>query len=109
MFEDFYKLYERCEKVKNLDKEIDEIVSEWGKLTEKYFSHFPKVEIIRGLKSMWTLLDEDMGRNSQEEQWNIFVSDLGYCSDRMNINRWCRLQLLLGNVQSQVYGKAVNR
>ena len=100
MFEDYNKLYERCTKVENLDKEIDEIVSEWGKLTEKYFSHFSKEEIIRGLKSMWTLLNEDMGDNSQEDQWDIFVSDLAYYSDRMNINRWCRLQLLLGNAQS---------
>ena len=100
MFEDYNRLYERCTEVENLDKEIDEIVSEWDKLTEKYFSHFPKTEIIRGLKSMWTLLNEDMGDNSQEDQWNIFVSDLGYYSDRMNINRWCRLQLLLGNARS---------
>ena len=100
MFEDYNKLYERCTKVENLDEEIDEIVSEWDKLTEKYFSHFSKEEIIDSLKSMWTLLNEDMGDNSQEEQWNIFVSSLGYYSDRMNINRWCRLQLLLGNAQS---------
>lgn len=100
MFEDFYKLYERCEKVENLDEEIDEIVSEWDKLTEKYFSHFSKEEIIDSLKSMWTLLNEDMGNNSQEDQWDIFVSDLAYYSDRMNINRWCRLQLLLGNARS---------
>ena len=100
MFEDYNRLYERCIKVENLDKEIDEIVSEWNKLTEKYFSHFPKKEIIRGLQSMWTLLNKDMGDNSQEDQWDIFVSDLGYYSDRMNINRWCRLQLLLGNARS---------
>lgn len=100
MFEDYNRLYERCTKVENLDEEIDEIVSEWDKLTEKYFSHFSKEEIIDSLKSMWTLLDEDMGDNSQEDQWDIFVSSLGYYSDRMNINRWCRLQLLLGNAQS---------
>ena len=100
MFEDYNRLYERCTKVENLDEEIDEIVSEWDKLTEKYFSHFSKEEIIYSLKSMWTLLNEDMGDNSQEEQWDIFVSSLGYYSDRMNINRWCRLQLLLGNARS---------
>lgn len=100
MFEDYNRLYERCTKVENLDEEIDEIVSEWDKLTEKYFSHFSKEEIIDSLKSMWTLLNEDMGDNSQEEQWDIFVSSLGYYSDRMNINRWCRLQLLLGNARS---------
>ena len=100
MFEDYNRLYERCTKVKNLDEEIDEIVSEWDKLTEKYFSHFSKEEIIDSLKSMWTLLNEDMGDNSQEDQWDIFVSSLAYYSDRMNINRWCRLQLLLGNAQS---------
>lgn len=100
MFEDYNRLYERCTEVENLDEEIDEIVSEWDKLTEKYFSHFSKEEIIDSLKSMWTLLNEDMGDNSQEEQWDIFVSSLGYYSDRMNINRWCRLQLLLGNARS---------
>ena len=100
MFEDYNKLYERCTKVENLDEEIDGIVSEWDKLTEKYFSHFSKEEIIDSLKSMWTLLNEDMGDNSQEDQWDIFVSSLGYYSDRMNINRWCRLQLLLGNARS---------
>lgn len=100
MFEDYNRLYERCTKVENLDEEIDEIVSEWDKLTEKYFSYLSKEEIIDSLKSMWTLLDEDMGDNSQEDQWDIFVSDLAYYSDRMNINRWCRLQLLLGNAQS---------
>lgn len=100
MFEDYNKLYERCTKVENLDEEIGEIVSEWDKLTEKYFSHFSKEEIIDSLKSMWTLLNEDMGDNSQEDQWGIFVSSLGYYSDRMNINRWCRLQLLLGNARS---------
>ena len=100
MFEDYNRLYERCTKVENLDEEIDEIVSEWDKLTEKYFSHFSKEEIIDSLKSMWTLLNEDMGDNSQEDQWDIFVSSLAYYSDRMNINRWCRLQLLLGNAQS---------
>lgn len=100
MFEDYNRLYERCTKVENLDEEIDEIVSEWDKLTEKYFSHLSKEEIIDSLKSMWTLLNEDMGDNSQEEQWDIFVSSLAYYSDRMNINRWCRLQLLLGNARS---------
>lgn len=41
-----------------------------------------------------------MGDQTREEQWNSFVAYLSYCSDRMNINRWCRLQLLIGNAQS---------
>ena len=50
MFEDYNRLYERCTKVENLDEEIDEIVCEWDKLTEKYFSHLSKEEIIDSFK-----------------------------------------------------------
>lgn len=99
-FEDYNNLLERCEQVKDLDKEIGEIKKEWDRLTAKFFETSTKEDIIEALQSIWTRLDNEMGDQTREEQWNSFVAYLSYCSDRMNINRWCRLQLLIGNVQS---------
>ena len=99
-FEDYDALVERCRAVRNLDNEIHEIKEEWDKLSARLFEMFPKKEIIRALQSMWTQLNDETGSNSREEQWTSFVSLLDCYSDRMNINRWCRLQLLLGNAVS---------
>lgn len=99
-FEDYDALADRCHAVQNLDSEIHEIKEEWDKLSARLFETFSKKELIEALQSVWTLLNDEMGSNSREEQWNSFVSLLDYYSDRMNINRWCRLQLLLGNAVS---------
>lgn len=99
-FEDYDNLLARCEQVKDLDKEIGEIKKEWDRLTVKFFETSTQEEIVEALQSMWTRLNDEMGEQSREEQWNSFVAFLSCYSDRMNINRWCRLQLLLGNAWS---------
>lgn len=99
-FEDYDNLLARCEQVKDLDKEIGEIKKEWDRLTVKFFETSTQEEIVEALQSMWTRLNDEMGEQSREEQWNSFVALLFCYSDRMNINRWCRLQLLLGNAWS---------
>lgn len=100
MYKDYEAFYNKCMEVKDLDKEIGNLKKEWDELTAKLFSNFPKEEIIDSLQEMWTLLGVDTGENSKEDYWDTFVADLHYYYDRMNINRWCRLQLLIGNVKS---------
>lgn len=99
-FEDYDNLLTRCEQVKDLDKEIKEIKKEWDRLTAKFFETSTQEEIVEALQSMWTRLNDETVEQSREEQWNSFVALLSCYSDRMNINRWCRLQLLLGNAWS---------
>ena len=75
-FEDYNNLLERCEQVKDLDKEIREIKKEWDRLTAKFFETSTKEEIIEALQSIWTRLDNEMGDKTREEQWNSFVAYL---------------------------------
>lgn len=100
MYKDYEAFYNKCEKVTDLDREIVGLKQEWDKLTLMFFDNFSKEEIINALQGMWTLLGEETGETSKEDYWDSFVADLRYYYDRMNINRWCRLQLLIGNAQS---------
>lgn len=102
LFDEYWALYEKCEKIENINDNIKEVMSEWNKLTDKLFMMFTKEEIIEALKELYTRLDEEL-LGSPKEQWENFVGYLYYCSDRMNMNRWCRLQLLLKNISDLVY------
>lgn len=96
MFEEYYKLYEKCAKIKKPTyKKLKKIEEEWNELTLKLFENFD----IKDIRTMWTDLD---GMNDYDYFEN-FVSSLYYYSDRMNLNRWCRLQLLLGNAVNDLY------
>ena len=96
MFEEYYSLYEKCEKLKNPTyKQLKEIEKEWNKLTIKLFKNFD----IKDITEMWTDLDSI----NEYDYYKNFVSSLEYYSDRMNLNRWCRLQLLLGNAMNKAY------
>ena len=108
MYKDYHKLYLWCAKVNFSPQNVGIAKRRWDKLTVKFFSHFTKEEIVSAMQDLWTNLNSEMGFNSQEDQWNSFVSYLDYCSDRMNINRWCRLQLLLGNARSHQKGVGAN-
>ena len=55
---------------------------------------------------MWTLLNQEI--SDEENYFNNFKSYLYYASDRMNLNRWCRLQLLLGNAINKAYSERSN-
>ena len=100
MYKDYHKFYLWCSKVNYSPHNMNIAKRRWDKLTVKYFSRFEKDQIVSALQDMWTLLNDEMGRRTNEEQWNEFVGYLNYASDRMNINRWCRLQLLIGNARS---------
>lgn len=98
MFDDYYRLYEKCEKlIAPSYKDLLEIQEEWNKLTIKYIKDLKGED----LTTMWTLLNDEMC--DKDNYFNNFVADLEYYSDRMNLNRWCRLQLLLGNAVSEMY------
>lgn len=100
MVTEYENFYHKCMGVKDLDNEIGDLKREWDNLTAKFFGGANKDVIIEALQDMWTLLGEETGESTKEEYWDEFVSDLHYYYDRMNINRWCRLQLLIGNAQS---------
>lgn len=96
LFEEYYSLYEKCEKLNNPTyKQLKEIEKEWNKLTLKLFKNFD----IKDITEMWTNLDSI----NICDYYDNFVSSLEYYSDRMNLNRWCRLQLLLGNAMNEAY------
>lgn len=96
MFEEYYSLYEKCEKLNNPTyKQLEEIEKEWNKLTIKLFKNFD----IKGITEMWT----DLDIINDYDYYENFVSSLEYYYDRMNLNRWCRLQLLLGNAMNKAY------
>ena len=98
MFEDYYKLYKKCEKIKKPTyKKLVKIQEKWNKLTIKYLKDIKS----ETLTTMWTLLDDELCDN--KNYFNNFVAYLNYYSDRMNLNRWCRLQLLLGNAVDELY------
>lgn len=102
MFDEYWAFYEECEKIEDINDNIKEVMSEWNKLTDKFFMVFTKEEIIEALRELYTRLDEEL-LGTPKEQWENFVAYLCYYSDRMNMNRWCRLQLLLKNVSDSVY------
>ena len=77
MYKDYEAFYNKCMEVKDLDKEIGDLKKEWDELTAKFFSNFPKEEIVKALQEMWTLLNEDTGENSKED---CFVSSLEWTS-----------------------------
>lgn len=98
MFEEYYNLYEKCEKIDNPSyKDLVEIRKEWDNLTSKLFENFD----IEDITTMCTCLDDNLCNSN--EYWDNFRSSLDYYSDRMNLNRWCRLQLLLGNAMDKLY------
>lgn len=100
MTEKYNKLYVKCLKLKNPSfKQLKKIEQEWNKLTIELF----KDTDIKDITELWTLLNEEMC--DSENYFNNFVSYLCYSADRMNINRWCRLQLLLGNATNEAYRK----
>lgn len=100
MYKDYLKFYSKYKDMTYSETVVAEAKKEWDLLTNKFFNRFSKEEIIDGLESMWTLFNNDTKMLEKEEQWDIFLQDLYYYMDRMNINRWCRLQLLLGNSKS---------
>ena len=98
MFEEYYNLYEACEKIENPTyDDIIKIKKQWDDLTLKFFENFDLSE----MTSMWTNLSANLC--DSDKYWENFVEYLNYSSDRMNLNRWCRLQLLLGNCEDKLY------
>ena len=98
MFEKYYSLAEKCEQLDNPTYEqLKEIQKEWDSYTLELFKNFDFNDIIE----MWTLLNEEIC--DEDNYYNNFRSYLSYASDRMNLNRWCRLQLLLGNAIDKAY------
>lgn len=100
MFEKYYSLSEKCGELDNPTYEqLKEIQKEWDSYTLELFKNFDFNDII----DMWTLLNEEM--SDEENYYNNFRGYLSYSSDRMNLNRWCRLQLLLGNAVNKAYSE----
>ena len=98
MFKEYYKLFEKCEKIENPNYEqLKEIKKEWDKLTLEFFKSFD----IKDFTELFTRLNEDLC--DKNNYFNNFTSSLSYYSDRMNLNRWCRLQLLLENAIEEAY------
>lgn len=98
LYEKYMKLSERCDELNHPShKQLKEIEAEWKELTLELFESIDKDD----LTDMWTLLDDELCDSNN--YWDNFRGYLSYCSDRMNINRWCRLQLLLGNAISVAY------
>lgn len=102
LFDEYWAFYEKCEKIEDINDDIKEVMAEWNRLTDKFFATSTKEEIVEALKELYTRLDEEL-LGTLKEQWENFVAYLHYYSDRMNMNRWCRLQLLLRNIQDAIY------
>ena len=100
MYEDYTNLYNKYKDKPFSEEVVYECKKEWDALTDKYLSRWSKEQLIDSLKTMWTLLNDEMGSRSRNEQYENFLAALDWYSDRMNINRWCRLQLLIGNAES---------
>lgn len=97
MFEKYYKLYKKCAKIKKPTySKLIKIKKEWDKLTLELFDGFD----IKDIVEMWTLLDNTL---CDKEYFSNFTASLEAYSDRMNLNRWCRLHLLLGNALDAAY------
>ena len=98
MYREYGALREKCDLLPDEPtyQDLLPIKAEWDKLTLKLFQRFDISEIT----DMWTRLDSEI---CDSDYFDNFVSYLYYASDRMNLNRWCRLQLLLGNALSKAY------
>ena len=69
----------------------------WNRLTQRFLKQFKKQDLVDDLSLMNTLLDKEMGSCNKERYSNEFAGSVGTYADRMTINRWCRLQLLICN------------
>ena len=69
----------------------------WDRLTQRFLKQFKKQDLVDDLCLMNTLLDKEMGSCNKESYFKEFTGLLETYADRMTINRWCRLQLLICN------------
>ena len=101
LWEKFYELGESIEDKEYTLEEMKNIQTCWKDLSKVFLNHI-KVD---DLLDMFTSLDSTILADNQtgNELLQEFASYLCYASDRMNINRWCRLQLTLENAINNRY------
>lgn len=103
LWEKFYELGESIEDKEYTYQEMEKIDIQWKELSRVFLNHVK----IDDLLDMFTYLDSSILCDNQtgNELLQEFASYLCYASDRMNINRWCRLQLTLQNAMNNRYGE----
>lgn len=105
MFKEYYGFYEYCSKIKDINDSAPEVYEKWKELSKQFFSFFDTQSLIDGLVSLYTSTDSELGETDIDKLWANFVASLEYYSDRMNLNRWVRLQLLIVNIFNINYSK----
>lgn len=101
LWEKFYDLGESIEDKEYTLEEMKNIQTSWKDLSKVFLNHIK----IDDLLDMFTYLNSTILADNQtgNELLQEFASYLCYASDRMNINRWCRLQLTLENAINNRY------
>jgi len=82
---------------------LKEVECLWKLMSEKYFLSYN--DLPNRLTDIWCETKDLDKFENYLKMYNSFLNYLDYCSDRMNVNRWLRCQLLLQNCTQECYSK----